>query len=80
MIIDKRPNLRAIPGQFRWYKSRYPGIKWVQNLGGCPGGCWLLELTDIFLYRAIPFFYPYRGMEGKFPGGVSETFSKGVKD
>ena len=25
-------------------------------------------------------FYPYRGMEGKFPGSVSETFSKGVRD
>ena len=27
-------------------------------------------------------FYPYRGMEGKFPGGVGvpETFSKGVRD
>ena len=25
-------------------------------------------------------YYPYRGMERKFPEGVPETFSKGVKD
>ena len=29
---------------------------------------------------AIPFFYPYRGAEGKFHGGLPEAFSEGVGD
>ena len=33
---------------------------------------------SIGLFPSI--FYPYRGIERKFPGGVPETFSKGVKD
>ena len=36
------------------------------------------------MYQSIGLFpstfYPYRDMEGKFPWGVPETFSKGVKD
>ena len=33
---------------------------------------------SIGLFHSI--FYSCRGMEGKFLGGVPETFSKGVKD
>ena len=33
-----------------------------------------------FANWAIPFFYPYKGMEGKFPGGVPEILSKGVRN
>ena len=29
---------------------------------------------------AIPFFTHAGGIKGKFPEGVSETFSKGVRD
>ena len=27
----------------------------------------------------LSIFYPYRGVEGKFPGGAPEAFSKGVR-
>ena len=32
-------------------------------------------MTDIKISLGYSIFYPYRGMEGKFPGGVPETFS-----
>ena len=33
-----------------------------------------------WILSGYSIFKPYRGMEGKFPGGAPEAFSKGVKD
>ena len=40
----------------------------------------ILVARNLCLAMGCSIFYPYMGMEAKFPEGVPETFSKGVRD
>ena len=57
-----------------------PGLKIGAKPWGLPGGMLALGIDWYIPVLGYSIFYPYIGMEEKFPGSVSETFSKGVKD